>query len=584
MSVLYKPPSFEQATRKLELSDLAKLSKDELLDMAWRAGKAGRPLMHSLQQEMYDKYRAWEKIDPFAPGLPPPKDGSYPLIFVLAMSKRVGKTTWLLFVKDEDVRLRPNSRCRIATAAQKDIEEIVDQVFHEVFETCPKDIRPEYQGSRGPLGEGFWYPHNGSFLSLVGLDQRPNAGRGRRSDGDAVSEAAFVRKLRYVVENVYLHSYQNVQHARLVIESSAPDQRDTAWELDFLPDAIERDAYFTATIDDNPLLTPRQIAVFCAAYRRGKNGPDCQREFYNVIAPAAETLVVPEFHEHDHVADLKLCAGPRALHYPWRDGEVREQPEFAHCYVALDPGTRDMFAIVWGFWDFAHARLVIQQDWAERGALTKTVVEVLRTTELELWGCLPSEVGQAWPQHAHERSIASDGGPRVTYWDGGGHERPEGQFGVEVGACRPNPYARTGDTDAAGIRLYHDLVNDYGMEILPTDKTDSKEARLSAVRDAFANGRILIHPRCTKMISHLRAARWNKQRTDYERTELHGHFDLLDALVYLWRQVSPGLNPNPPMAPNAPRGETVPKWAGRDETSTGIEQLFGVDVGGDVRW
>lgn len=577
--------------------DLSKLSKDELLDLAWRGGKAGRVLMHKGQQALYDQYRAWEQIDPFAPDAPPPVEGSYPLIFGLPISKRWGKTSWILWVKDEDARARPNSRIRIATAAQNDIKEIVDQVYQVVFATCPEDLRPVYQGSRGPLGEGFYYPHNGSFVSLVGLDQRPNAGRGRRSDGDVVSEAAFVRHLQYIVTNVYLHSYQNIPHARLILESSAPADRDTAWELEFLPDFVARGAYYSATIDDNPRLTQRQIDVYCAAYRGGRNSPDCQREFFNVIAPPPGVLVLPEFNENEHVAP---ASGEGALSYTWRDGESREMPEFAHAYVAMDPGTRDMFAILWAFWDFENARLVIQQDYAERGALTRDVIEVMRSTEAELWGepDPPPPAGapmpaEGWDQHAPARARDMTGGPRLTFFDrfGGGHGSGPSPYtrrpGAGGGLCRPNPYIRVGDTDAAGIRLYHDLSNDYGMEVMPTDKTDSKEARLSAVRDALANGKILLHPRCTKLISHMRAARWNKQRTDYERTPLHGHFDLVDALVYLWRVVAPGLNPNPPMAPDPAhaRDGIAPKWASKDADLSAIESLFGVDVAGDViKW
>lgn len=591
----YVPPDQALVERRLAREDLTRMSQGELLDLAWRAGCAGRVLMHAGQQALYDKYRAWEQIAPMSVvGLDgKPRPGSYPKIFGLPVSKRWGKTSWILWVKDEDARKRPGSRMRIATAAQIDIKEIVDQVAEKTFATCPPDIKPVYQGSRGSLGEGYLYPQNGSFLSLIGLDQRPNAGRGRRSDGDVVSEAAFVRHLKYIVKNVYLHSYQGIPHARLILESSAPADRDTAWELEFLPDFVARDAYYTATIEDNPRLTREEIALEIAQ-AGGREHPDCLREFFNVIAPPPGVLVVPEFSETAHVGSIELPAGARAegaaigaigLDY----GNGAETPEYAHAYVSMDPGTRDMFAILWGFWDFANARLVIQQDWAERGALTKDVIELLQRTEQELWGCSPEDVTRlaepstefrhgrvGWGQHEAERQA------RLTYWDGP-------SLDGRGGWCKPNPYLRVGDTDASGVRLYHDLSNDYGINVIGTDKTDSKEARLSSLRDAFANGRIVVHPRCTKLISHLRACRWNKNRTDFERTDLHGHFDLVDALVYLWRVVSQngaGLNPNPPSAPNAPRGDLVPAWAhGKDQSESALEAAFGVMVGGEeLRW
>lgn len=527
----------------LSTADLDRMSKDELLDLAWRSGRAGRMLMHTGQQALYDKYRTWEQLDPTVDV----KDGSYPLIFGLPIAKRWGKTSWILWVKDEDARVRPNSRIRIATAAQNDIKEIVDQVAQMCFESCPLDMQPVYQGSRGALGEGFYYPHNGSFISLVGLNMRPNAGRGRRSDGDVISEAAFVSKLQYVVENVYLHSYQNVDHARLILESSAPVERETAWETVFLPDFTARGAYFTATIDDNPRLTQPKRLLYIAQMG-GKHTVKCQREFYNVICADPETVVIPEFREHEHVQDV-------------------ETPRFAHGYVAADPGQRDLFGLLWGHWDFARARLVVTKDWAERGALTKDVMKVMRAAEEELWGTTREDLDdrKGWDQFSPE---AAD---RVTYWDGR--------------ECKPNPYARTCDDGGAGMFL-NDLSNEYGMEITPTNKADSKEARLSAVRDAFANGQIVVHPRCTKLISHLKACRWNKRRTDFERTTTHGHFDLVDALVYLWRIVTPGINPNPPRRAQGHRGDVAPSWTlTKDAQESALEQMFGVGVGGEVvKW
>jgi hypothetical protein len=545
---LVRRPTQHEAAQRLRAPDLAKLSKDEILDLAWRAGCAGPLLMHAGQQDLYRKYRAWAATDPTKQKWP---DGSHPLIFVLEISKRWGKTSWILWVKDEDVRKRPNSRCRIATAAKVDIAEIVDQVFEVCMETCPPDIKPEYQGSRGPLGEGFYYPWNGSFISLVGLDQRPNAGRGRRSDGDVISEAGFVEKLEYVVKNVYEHSYQNIPHARLILESSAPRKLETAWETLFLPDATMRGAKFTATIDDNPRLSQEQRDMYISQ-AGGRESADCQAEFYNRIVGVPGGQVIPEFDESKHM--LKVAP---------------ERPRFALGAVAADPGQRDLFALLWGYWDWDHARLVVEADWAARGALTKGVIEVMREHERALWGTEVEDWKNragGWAQHSAEAKA------RMTWWDGT--------------VCRPNPYVRTSDPAGAGMFL-NDLSNEYDMDINPTNKQDSKEARLSAVRDAFSNGQIVLSPACTKLASHLRAARWNKQRTDYERTALHGHFDLLDALVYLWRAAESfrHISPNPPRRPDAPAIEQVPVWYGKTQDETVVEALFGVDLAQEVlRW
>jgi hypothetical protein len=207
--------------------------------------------------------------------------------------------------------------------------------------------------------------------------------------------------------------------------------------------------------------------------------------------------VIPEFDRRVHVAPV-----PR--------------PEFAHCYVGADPGQRDLFGIVWGYWETGvgplgevegRARLMIQRDWCANNATTATLAQVMKDMERELW-------------------------TGVTYWDGQ--------------ALRPNPYLRTSDVDP---RLVGDLSADYGITVGTHDKSDDKAARLFSLRNAFTEGRIQIDPCCVDLIAHLEAATWNdgpNGRRDYKRKAGFGHFDLLDALEVLWRSVNRTLASRPP--------------------------------------
>jgi len=83
----------------------------------------------------------------------------------------------------------------------------------------------------------------------------------------------------------------------------------------------------------------------------------------------------------------------------------------------------------------------------------------------------------------------------------------------------------------------------YDLYFLATRK-DNKQAAVNAVRDKVQNNEIIIHPRCVNLISHLKNAVWDKQRKSFKRTKEH-HYDFLDSLIYLIRNVDYVSNPYP---------------------------------------
>jgi hypothetical protein len=464
--------------------EVARLSTDELIEQAWRAGEL-RWLLQPHQQALYDEYRRWELLDSAQ------AEGRYGRIYMLNISKRWGKTTSRLVVRIEDCLRHPGRHYRYTTAFDKDIGEIVGDIMPRLLDTCPADLKPRFQQSRvtkeGPQAAGFYFP-NGSSLRLAGLDKHPDALRGRASDGDDISEAAFIRHLKYVVKNVLYHQYQRRSHARMCLESSAPKEPDTEYDTEFTADARLRGAVYDATIDDNTALSDSEREEFIRA-SGGREHPDCKREYFNIRVRPEDTTVLPEFDKLKHVV-------PR-----------RPSPSYAHCYVGADPAIQDMFALGWGYWDAARQKLVIQRSWAKRNAGTKEVADVLRRTEAELWGA-------------------------TLYYER--EERLE----------KPNPFMRVSDIDA---RLLYDLANEYGIHFAPSRKDDA-DAQIYALRNAFANDLIEIEEGGGPLAEHCEAARWNDKRTDFLRTDAHGHFDCVDMLIYLWRLVSGlrNLNPQPP--------------------------------------
>ena len=135
----------------------------------------------------------------------------------------------------------------------------------------------------------------------------------------------------------------------MILESSAPEEFEHDFDEIFIPEARDRHAFQERTIDDNETLDPEERTRFIRA-AGGPDSPTALREYFNTPTRSGSRVVVPEFNPQVHVQRVPV-------------------PRYADCYVALDPGIRDLCAIVFAYWDFTTARLVFQRDWAERKQL-----------------------------------------------------------------------------------------------------------------------------------------------------------------------------------------------------------------------
>lgn len=79
-------------------------------------------------------------------------------------------------------------------------------------------------------------------------------------------------------------------------------------------------------------------------------------------------------------------------------------------------------------------------------------------------------------------------------------------------------------------------INSQGYAISVPIK-DDWQAGINNMQVMFARGEIEIHPRCKFLIQSLESGQYNKNRTDFNRTEVLGHCDALAALMYALRGV-----------------------------------------------
>lgn len=172
-----------------------------------------------------------------------------------------------------------------------------------------------------------------------------------------------------------------------------------------------------------------------------------------------------------------------------------QRPPYFDPYVSMDIGVKDLTGVLYAYYDFITGKVVIEDEATFKGKsfTTANLADSIKKTEEQLWGL-------------------------------------------------KKPFLRVADNN--NLILLNDLSIDYNITFIPTAK-DNKHAWLNQIRILIAEERILINPKCKQLIFHLKNATWNKNKTEYERSLDGGHYDLIDALAYLIRNISFTRNPYP---------------------------------------
>lgn len=190
-----------------------------------------------------------------------------------------------------------------------------------------------------------------------------------------------------------------------------------------------------------------------------------------------------------HVVDKNLAIVPEWL--PEYEAIIARPEYFPHLdrYEAMDIGVKvDLTAILFAYWDERNSYVYIEDE-AEINGPTMTTPALnylIRDKEKELWPDMPP------------------------------------------------PYRRIADNNMPII--LQDLGYLHDMHFSPTSK-DELHAMVNELRHMVKAGKVLIHPRCVKTITCLKAGIWNKERKAFSRSANLGHYDHLAALVYLIRNL-----------------------------------------------
>lgn len=399
--------------------------------------------------------------------------------FVAEVSRQFGKTFWAVAKAIETAIQNPQCSIRIATAFFADLESIVLPAFARLLEDCPANLAPKYNVSKAR----FLFP-NGADIILVGLDKNPHKLRGSRLRLVIIDEAGFVdsETLQLAIESVIIPAFTHEPDARCILISTPAAEGQDHYFSDFADQALLHGTYVKFTIHDNPMISDvRKLEL--AKPMGGMTSVAWRREYLCERIVDTTRAIIPEASMGKFVAEV-----PRPEYFG-----------YLHRYESLDSGTADKTAMLFGYYDFPKARLVIEGEfWLQNESVTT-------------------------------RNIAAE------------TRRVEGELEYDKSELLP-VYRRVADND--NQILLQDLGTTENLWFNPTDK-DSLEAMVNHVRLLFQDGRIIVHPRCLLLILTLRSALWNKKRDAFSRTKATGHADALSALVYLARNLDVHTNPFP---------------------------------------
>lgn len=402
-------------------------------------------------------------------------------LYLLANGLVTHNSSLLTILALEAAYREKNSIIKIITDTKVHAKTIFVPIFNQFLETCPDEIKPKYMAA-----EYCYVFENGSRIELAGSDgQHYEKLRGQRSSAVFIDEAGFCSELDVMVNSVLLPTTTHTG-GKLVL-SSTPPKEFTHPFLNFMERAELEGLLTKKTIDDNPLLTKEQISII-EKQMGGRNSEQFRREYLCHVIKLSTDSALPE------VTDELL----KNIVKEW------QRPPFKDNYMAMDLGFNDLTAVLFGYYDFAKDKIIIEDelpfDYKIKNNTTKVLTSKIQEKEQEIWT----------NPHTNE----------ISY-----------------------PVSRVSDINHIVTKDIFENSNKTLYFTAP--KKEEKTAMVSSLRILLASEKIIIHPRCENLIRHLKNVKWAKNGKEFARSVDNSHYDFVDALIYLVRSINFKKNPYP---------------------------------------
>lgn len=406
---------------------------------------------------------------------------------VINCSRRLGKSYLLTIIAIEQCLKKPGSIVKFLQPEVKMIRTNIRPIMLEILEDCPKELEPTFKTQ-----DNIYVFPNGSEIQLAGTD---NGNYEKLRGGNAhlalIDEAGFCSDLEHIIRYVLIPT-TTLTKGRIILSSSTPPHPDHEF-IEYMRYAEHKNTLIRKTIWDavedmkneaNPRINSGLVADIIKSYPDGENNDAFRTEYLCEVIFNSKDSVVPEFTEEIQKDTI----------VNW------SRPVFFDRYTSMDIGYEDLTVVLFGYWDFDNAVLVIEDEYVVNGPemRTKLLAEAILKKENSLWkNHLTGEIEK--------------------------------------------PYLRVSDNN---LILINDLQRDHGLTFFPTDK-HNKDAYINQMRNMVQARQLIINPRCKTLINHLKNATWDKTRKSYKRSADNGHYDAVDALAYMVRNIDMNRNPYP---------------------------------------
>lgn len=448
---------------------------------------------------------------------------------VYLASRRIGKSFTMCVIATEFCVKQPDRIVKLIFPKKKDAQQVARSHFKQVLADCPPSLKPTWKEQ----DKTFYFP-NGSEIQMAGTDGgSAESVRGSAAHLILLDEAGFhdYNDFEYIVQSILMPTLLTTK-GKMIMASTPSKEPDHPFMSKYLPQAKAEGHLIEYDIYANPMITPDMIDEIADEYPLGKDDPAFKREFLLISEADNDMMVIPDF---DKTVQKDIVV-------------TSEMPECFDAYVSGDPAVGDLTGILFGYYDFLRDKLVILDELVmggegEKQLTTEDIAHGVQRKEKTLFmNALTGEVKE--------------------------------------------PYLRIMDNN--NPILINDLFKEHGLRFIPTKK-DGKREQVNKVRMMIRKGRIEINPRCKNLIYHLETTRWKKLKngtmTDkFDRSKgIHKkykghHGDLVDALIYMVRNVQFNKNPYPKDW-NALKGANVfvSKFIDTDsQIEVDLKELFGI--------
>lgn len=397
------------------------------------------------------------------------------------LARRSGKTYVLALLAIEACLKNPNTIVKFLSPTRIQVQSNLRPLIRQILNDCPEEIKPEFKAK-----DYVYYFPNGSEIQLAGSESgNIEKLRGGFSHIAIIDEAQDVTDLNDAVKSVLLPTTLTTK-GKVLLAGTPPKNSDHDF-IEFVEEAEMRGSLVKKTIYENTMLTKEDIDDMKKELG-GENSESFRREMLCQVIKDPTYSVIPEF-----TAELE-----KEIIKDW------PKPPFYESYESMDIGFKDLTVVLFAYYDFRADKVIIEDEIAVNGTelqLPKLVKDI-QTKEKTLW----------YNTLTNETIV-----PKIRVSD------------INYIVTQEIARASNGEVNFTAA------------------KKDDKEAAINKLRVLLQSKKIIINPRCEVLIRHLKNVRWDKSknRSSFARSPDDGHYDGVDAAIYLIRHINYGINPYP---------------------------------------